>query len=550
MHTLPPKLVDSIFDSIAENDGVRFARLLKENGQFTHNLINEEALFSLKNYLDDHSILQGLPYEYLTLSHIIAFFDSLECLIVLYKITDDLLKKTDQEFSPLHYAVVGSSMECATFLIKFMNADVNEEVQGKTPIYFAIFANNLEMVRLLFNFNAKLPNSYLTHIYSPISQALRNQNIEILQLLLEKLSDSKDGENNIFASKIPPLLQAISIDLDDAIIPLLKNGCNPNTASTSGERPLFLALKKGKTDIVNNLLQYGANITLKGIHDASVVHAAVESGKVELIKKVLNDGADLFSLDKRQQLPSFYALHLRKPLMAIPVLTYLFEQGLDVNAFDIKNHTILSYALENTNFHNIEFLRFLLDKGADPLFNITLPALQNKPISIFNAVLENYINVPLEIKNLLKQYADKQIQKMNEMNIEKMKRKEESKFSSGFTLNANALNMLKLNFVASAHISKQTPQKDEKHNQKSPQTQNDNQLKAKAPKTQNAQQQPFTLPINPISIRPSMMKNSNTNKQNNNNKKEEKEMTQSDYLEEFLQKMDKEEAKKKKDPKK
>ena len=555
MHTLPSKLKESIFDAIAENDGIKFARLLKENEQFTHNLINEEALFSIKDYLDDKSILQGLPYDYLTLAHIIAFFDSLECLIALYKITDDLLKKSIDEFSPLHYAVVGSSIECASFLIKFVNADVNEEVQGRTPLYFAICSNNIDMVKLLFNFNAKLPNSTANKKYSPIYQALRNQNMEILMLLLEKLSDGNHTENSIFSSYIPPLLQAVSLDLDDAILPLLQHGCDPNAASSSGERPLLLAIRKGKQEIVNNLLHYGANISLRGIRGAAAIHYAVESGSLKMINIMIGRGAILTTTDERKQIPTFYALHLQDVNNAIQILSFLFERGLDINAFDKNNDTILSLALQEPRFLNTKFIQYLLDNDANPLSHIKFPVHDSKPISILSAVLDDIISAPNEIKILLKEYANKRMTAINEQTNNDNQTK-----APGSTVHLNLSNLNLHNFKLTFKLS---------HNETStqkPQVQSSiPQQKSVQPKPslQPSLQQTFRptvvsapisssgsdnlpmLPVNPISLCATQFKAASQQTPQTKNSQ-----TPRNYLEEFLRKMDKTEEEKKKDQKK
>lgn len=60
----------------------------------------------------------SLPFEYLTLLHVAAFFDYLEVFVFLESLGLPLDIKSAALYSPLHYACLSGSLEICTYILK------------------------------------------------------------------------------------------------------------------------------------------------------------------------------------------------------------------------------------------------------------------------------------------------------------------------------------------------------------------------------------------------------------------------------------------------
>lgn len=397
-----------LFKTITENNSIKFKRILKEDHPKGEGLINREAVYSLVNYETRVELFQGLPMTSLSLAHIITFYDSLECLLELYRVTDDLNVKSGSGISPIPYAIVGQSLECLQFLHS-LGASLKENIMGKSPIYLATCTGNYRMVKFLIDRDVADPIFDNQGNNNPLVIAIEMQNYEIFELLLQ---NGYNIESEVGKS---PLFQAVSLGLDQGIETLVRFGFNVNARTSTGEFPLMLALQLNKIETVKTLIRVGADLKLRGPQDITLCHICASIGNPNLLKMLLENGVDYNAIDEHGRTAIFYALNSLIDLSAsMFVIKTLVKQGVNINKLDQSDNSVLSEALTSPRFCTVEFIKFLVSLGADPLL-----ISPDHTRSIFSCVIEGDISVSGDIQQILKNAADqiqqKKLQKMAEI---------------------------------------------------------------------------------------------------------------------------------------
>ncbi|EAY21691.1 hypothetical protein TVAG_237170 [Trichomonas vaginalis G3] len=348
-----------LFNTIVQNNSIKLKRYIKDYIPSGDGLMNQEAIYSLNNFETNLAPFQGLPTKHLTLSHIISYYDSLECLLELYRFTDDLNVKSADGISPFIYAILGQSIECAQFLFS-MGVNVNETAFGKTPLYLATKTGNYMLVKYILDLGAMDPESDAKNKFNPIVVAIKQEKIDILKLLL---SYGYSLEYSVVQS---PIFQAIRLGLDNGVELLLKFGCNVNFRKETGEFPLMFAIQLDKPEIVKLLLKWGADAKLVGPNQASLMHICAETGNIGLMNLLLKKGVVCDTVDIQGKFPTFYALSAQPLEKATKAIDFLVNHGIDINSTDNQGRTVLSEAISNPSLCKPEFISFLIDKGADP----------------------------------------------------------------------------------------------------------------------------------------------------------------------------------------
>lgn len=152
---------------------------------------------------------------------------------------------------------------------------------------------------------------------------------------------------------------------------------------------LFNAVATGDTQLVNLLLKNGADpnfISADPEGETSVIQKAAMGNNVEILKALQSAGADITQLD---EFDGNLLGHAGSP----EIVSYLAEQGLDVNHRDQDDETPLTNSIARLN--RADVVKALLDVGADPnLINkngftpLHLAIDKNNP-EIINILLDN-----------------------------------------------------------------------------------------------------------------------------------------------------------------
>ncbi len=182
----------------------------------------------------------------------------------------------------------------------------------------ALRSNNIEILNLLIDrgFDAKYIDEYQNNLLIIYFLSLNNcktidQTIKILELLLEKGIDI--NHVNIYGNSIIHQLLKCHFLLETELLEFLINkGANTNIANFEGETPLLIASREGYTKLVEVLLNRGAlinyisnpltsfneKINLWHPSNTTALILASGYGMLEVVKLLIKRGANLNIVDK------------------------------------------------------------------------------------------------------------------------------------------------------------------------------------------------------------------------------------------------------------
>ncbi|CAH0387286.1 unnamed protein product [Bemisia tabaci] len=263
----------------------------------------------------------------------------------------------------LHATVEKGQLQLVKFLLNHC-ADPNCLYKGNTPLHSAVRNGNIEIVQLLLKANCRVnavDTFGKTPLYYSIDYSKKDKGLEMLKLLLT--SGAKINSKKL-------LHDAVKYECFEICEVLTNNGANPNYPR-DGHLPLHSAIKSGRTDIVKLLLDAKSNVDAvdesgKTPIDYSVEHAKNENG-TEIFKLLLANGA---TVDKS-------LLHNVVKNECFEICEVLINNGCDVNALDEHYRTPLLYTayphssyftnkeLNPDETYRIQIAELLLNSGAD-----------------------------------------------------------------------------------------------------------------------------------------------------------------------------------------
>ncbi|KAJ8668919.1 hypothetical protein QAD02_000178 [Eretmocerus hayati] len=146
---------------------------------------------------------------------------------------------------------------------------------------------------------------------------------------------------------------------------LLSAGASPNLANSQGETPLLLAVKYGDAYSIQELVNAGASVDPVDAQPSLRLHMAVLLGDWETVESLLESGASSNYVDISGDTPLMLAIRCGEKEMA----QKLIDAGADVTYVHNEEN---EYQEINSPLHvavqgcNLEMLKLLLDRGADP----------------------------------------------------------------------------------------------------------------------------------------------------------------------------------------
>jgi len=164
--------------------------------------------------------------------------------------------------------------------------DINvSNLQGVTPLLIAVKNQNLAMVTLLLKAGAD-PNR-VNADGSPIHEAVRKHNVQVLGLLL----DSKGNVNLPADNGKTPIMIAVQLQQMELIDYLLKRNADPRLKNDSGVTCLHFAAS-GDRALMEKFVQLGVGKDDQNANGKSALHVAAELNNSDAIKVLLNAGAN------------------------------------------------------------------------------------------------------------------------------------------------------------------------------------------------------------------------------------------------------------------
>lgn len=355
----PDKLNTILVERIAMNDTCSVQKALQANQKFL-TLQNYNILDTTQVQLN---IIKDLPRRGLSLMHIAAFYDSLECLMYLQKEGLKIDTLNAEGYTPLMYACVNGSFECVVYLLN-QKADyklVPMTKQNHNIIYLTVAAGNPKLLEYIFDFGVTYDSTKSSSGESPMGRAIAIKNMEIIYLLLSRTYKTSTFKEGVLS----PLMQAITNYVDEAIEPLLNSGADVNFVNSKGYTALLIAARRNSLPIVETLIKYGASVNCSDAQSGSTpVHFACDKGNLEMLQLLDQNGANLFATDRKQRFATFNTINAPNSDNIIPLLSYLHERGLDLNAKDVDGNTVLLELMPDSKKAKPEVIEFLLSNGA------------------------------------------------------------------------------------------------------------------------------------------------------------------------------------------
>jgi ankyrin repeat protein len=280
--------------------------------------------------------------------------------------------------TPLHVAASEGDLEVARMLLEH-KADANAlGNEGSTPLHKASQGSRSrgegqEMVQLsrlvrLFLDNGADPHAHDDNGSTPLHFAVSKGHLEVTRMLLERKADV----NSLNGEGLTPLQRASEgprKGYPDIMQLLLDHGANVNVHDNRRNTPLHFAASEGHLEIARMLLEHKADVNALGIEGSTPLHKASQGSQscggglemVQLVRLFLDNGADPHVRDDNGSTP----LHFAVSKGHLEVTRMLLELKADVNSFNGEGLTPLQRALEGPREGYPDFMRLLLDHGAN-----------------------------------------------------------------------------------------------------------------------------------------------------------------------------------------
>jgi ankyrin repeat protein len=333
------------------------------------------------------------------LYHAVKGWAPLEIIELLLERGADPNAGDTRGYTPLHLAVALGRLDVARLLLAH-GADVNvRSEEGWTPLHDASHRGYVEFSELLLergadpfaaNCEGKTPVDLAEEELASSSEEETSPEgyrevVELVRGWQEKLAGERANDPAF------QLLEAARRGDTARVRELLDSGADPNASSEDGWTPLHWAALKGHYELARLLLERGADPNARNFCGRTPLHYAALSDHPELAKLLLERGADPNARDRWGRTPLHYAaergrasiarlllergagvdvadgegltpLHLAAEAGSLETVKLLVERGANVNARDGYGKTPLHSAVKSA-----EIVRFLLERGADPL---------------------------------------------------------------------------------------------------------------------------------------------------------------------------------------
>jgi ankyrin repeat protein len=162
---------------------------------------------------------------------------------------------------------------------------------------------------------------------SPLMVAVRHDNIELAQLLLDAGADTEA----VWRGSTPLVLAANKGNLMLTRM-LLRAGANPDRKNTEGDTPLHAAIRKGHADIVSVLAASRPDFRRYDRDGRTPLGLVATLGKLDLAEVLIQAGAPLEAGDKYDHTPLWLANAYNDPKM----MRLLLKHGADPGELPVE----------------------------------------------------------------------------------------------------------------------------------------------------------------------------------------------------------------------
>lgn len=397
---------------IKENDSASLEQKIDEKG------INAtESNFVLdvnerKNQRDEP--VDNFKEDRITLLHIAAYFDSLECFVFLHEEKGlPLSAHSAKSYYPLHYACFSGSREVVSYILSkspSMAAELPDDIPHHF-LYFAVYGGDPVILEELFKNGADL-NKNQNKNDDPIGKSIDISNIECLKVLLEHDVHSQNTKN-----QTPAMLASLNCH-PKALEILVKSSedlgyftKNSATGKYESVVSLMFSYSSGSIfkDVLINLLTKHPDVRIEPPDDVvmdGVCHWICRMCDVQVAELMIRTkDVNINRLDSNGHTGPYY-LSMQKDFKdgdaqtSIKILEILIQNNFKVNfRKDERSPTILEIFVKamKTRYKIIEFL---LNNDADPHASYS----KNPRISLYDEVMSDRIR-DRQLKEIFAPYA-------------------------------------------------------------------------------------------------------------------------------------------------
>lgn len=365
---------NSFINAISKNDLqelIQLLRNLRNIGDANYSIPSEGSRTNENNYRNrrnDEGREQedSIPSTGLTLLHIAAYYDSLECFRYLeVQCKLGLRRPSANGFLPLHYACWSGAHEVALYILTKEPSQSTSHPEGINDLhllYCATIGCDAEILETLFNNGAKMSDPW-NNEKKLIEKGIGLHNKAILTLLLKKATQKGRDTSQMTVS-----MKAVIFHNAEALA----------------------AIYNGKDDI---LAHY---IDSTGFHSLiSLICETDQKNKTfkQVLIKILNDAQNLKIEPPKTGSLQYQSgvCHWACMYMDLDVAKLMFQtQDVDPNRFDKEYKTGPVRLIEKTGKIVIEMLDFILTRTS---FNIDIRYNDKSPTlleSFMTAIKPNY----------------------------------------------------------------------------------------------------------------------------------------------------------------
>ncbi len=255
-----------------------------------------------------------MPFLVHTILH---HFNEMTTLLLACKVNLD--KQAADGTAPLHAAVITHNILVLDQLLadpQILVDATNKDDQ--TPLMLAVEEGYLPMVNRLLARGAQV-NLLDVKGQSPLQDAVRNENVEVLRRLLQvpnidvNLQAMPPEFDRVENVALHSAMETGSVEIVRLL--LAAPGINVNTRGEEGFTPLHLAATLGNIAIINLLLDAGADINARSDEDQTplMLIAEAEGDASRMVSLMLQRGANPLIEDNEGKSALWYAIQANNP---------------------------------------------------------------------------------------------------------------------------------------------------------------------------------------------------------------------------------------------
>ena len=271
--------------------------------------------------------------------------------VVKFLITKDFEVEalSEDDETPLHYAVLGNKQE-ATELLIASGAKVDS---GETPpLFAAAYAGHKDMVKFLISRGADINKGPQTALH----RAVAWWEMDAVKLLLE-LGADVNAQNDVGNT---PLHAAINTWWVEVAEVLISHGAKIDLKNNQGQTPLIMATNDWFNKMARLLIEKGADIHAKDNQGQTAIDIAITQENTEIVQLLESKGAKSPELAHRKNI-----LHHAAANNTAKEFKALFAQTLDVSLRDAKDNNGFTPLHCAIHFWRTGNAKLLIDRGAD-----------------------------------------------------------------------------------------------------------------------------------------------------------------------------------------